>query len=54
MYKRQETDRVDLRELASFAAFGRYGDESWLEVEATQENVQHWIMRVEHFLALFS
>jgi HEPN domain-containing protein len=32
-----------LRELTSFAEFGRYGDDSWLEADATHENASHWI-----------
>ena len=33
-----EDERLELRELTAFSEFGRYGDETWLEADATTEN----------------
>ena len=49
----EEADRLDLRELSSFAAFARYGDETWLDAEATKENTSHWLERTRYFLSMF-
>ena len=47
-----EEQRLELRELTTFAEFGRYGDESWLEADATRDNAVHWLGKARHFLSL--
>ena len=47
-----EQERLELRELTAFAEFGRYGDETWLEADATSENTEHWLERAHYFLSL--
>lgn len=44
-------ERLELRELTTFAEFGRYGDESWLEADASESNTRHWLGRAAHFLS---
>lgn len=47
-----EEERLELRELTSFSEFGRYGDETWLEADATSENADHWLQRAHYFFSL--
>ena len=47
-----EEERLELRELTSFSEFGRYGDESWQETDATPANTKRWLERVRYFLSL--
>jgi HEPN domain-containing protein len=47
-----EDERLELRELTTFAEFGRYGDETWLKVEATSGNTRRWLERTRYFLSL--
>ena len=42
--------KTQLRELTSFAEFGRYGDDSWLEVDATADNVAQWIATTDSYV----
>ena len=46
-----EDEKSQLRELSSFAEFARYGDETWVDVEATEENVDAWLAVVIAFLS---
>lgn len=47
-----EEERLELRELTAFCEFGRYGDAGWLQVDATKNNVEHWIERARYFVSL--
>lgn len=47
-----EEERLELRELSTFSEFGRYGDETWLEADATEKNVEHWLKRTLYFISL--
>ncbi len=46
-----EEERLALRELTTFSEFGRYGDESWLQADASGDNARHWIERAQYFLS---
>ena len=48
--KLSEQEQDQLNELTAFSAFARYGDESWLEVEATEENCRQWLDLASAFL----
>lgn len=47
-----EDEKLELRELTTFSEFGRYGDEKWLDADATKENVEAWLNRVDYFISL--
>ena len=47
-----EEQRLQLHELTTFSEFARYGDETWLKTEATEENTKAWLQRVQYFLSL--
>lgn len=47
-----EEEKLELRELTTFSEFGRYGDETWLKIDATPENTKRWLERVQYFLSL--
>ncbi len=47
-----EEERPPLRELTSFSEFGRYGNETWVEADATPVNTEHWLKRALYFLSL--
>lgn len=46
-----EEERLQLRELSSFAEFARYGDETWVNAEATEENTKEWLAVTIKFLS---
>lgn len=45
-----EEEKLQLRELSSFAEFARYGDETWVTAEATKENAKEWLAVATKFL----
>ena len=47
-----EEEKLQLRELSSFAEFARYGDETWVTAEATKENVKEWLTVATKFLSM--
>ncbi len=46
-----EEERLELRELTTFAEFGRYGDASWIESEASSERARFWLQKGENFIS---
>lgn len=48
-----ENEKSELRELSSFAEFARYGDETWVDAEATEENVKLWLQVAIEFISKF-
>lgn len=48
-----EEDYDQLNGITAFAAFARYGNESWIEMEATKSNCEHWIQISTNFLHRF-
>ncbi len=49
-YVLSEEEKLQLRELSSFAEFARYGDETWVSAEATEENTKEWLAVTIKFL----
>jgi len=44
-------EKMQLRELSSFAEFARYGDETWVTAEATEGNTTDWLDIATKFLS---
>ncbi len=46
-----EAEKLQLRELSSFAEFARYGDETWVDAEATKKNTEEWLAIASEILS---
>lgn len=49
-WTKEQEDAFD--RLSEFAVLARYGDEEWMEKEATKENVKKWLNDTEAFLTI--
>lgn len=47
----QKQEKVAFEQLTEFAVLARYGDEEWLEKNATREKTDEWLAKTENFLS---